>query len=254
MQRLPIALELYSIRDELFLDLLGSLKKVKAMGYDGVEFFGGHGFPAEEVVEALAETGLSICGWHTGWDMLSKEKIDDTIAYNKAVGNKYIIIPGIGGLNTAADWHNFAKEVNRIAIKLKEHGMATGYHNHAFEFQPVDGELPWEIFFKSTSQEVIMQIDTGNAASGNADFREWVKKFPGRSKTVHLKPYSMKDGFDTMIGTDDTNWGEAYRICRDLGGAEWLVVEYESDKLPQLEGAQKCIEALRSLEAQGAFY
>jgi sugar phosphate isomerase/epimerase len=70
-------------------------------------------------------------------------------------------------------------------------GLQTGYHNHAIEFQPFEpgGELPWDTFFGNTNPQVIMQFDTGNALHGGADALPFLKRYPGRAKSVHLKEY-----------------------------------------------------------------
>lgn len=68
--------------------------------------------------------------------------------------------------------------------------MVTGYHNHFTEFAPLDGEMPWDTFFGNTKKEVVMQLDTGNAMHGGADPVPFLKRYPGRALTVHLKEYA----------------------------------------------------------------
>jgi sugar phosphate isomerase/epimerase len=248
------ALELYSVRDDLARDFLGTLKAVKAMGYEGVEFAGGYVHTAEEVAAALKETGLVCCGWHTPFDYVQDDKLEATIAYNKVIGNHYVIIPGVWGDYSAspAAWRKTAEIFNGISKKLTLQGMVKGYHNHDFEFKPLDGEIPYNIFFDNTDKAVVMQLDNGNAMQGGADTCALLKKYPGRAKTVHLKPYSQKDGFDTVIGEDEVPWTEFMGLCQSVGGTEWYIVEYESEKLfTPLEGVKKNIDALRKLQAEG---
>ena len=247
-------LELYSVRGELACDLSGTLSAVKSMGYEAVEFAGPYVHTAEVVAAALKKSGLVCCGWHTPYDYLRDDKIEDTIAYNKAVGNRYVIVPGIGGEETAspAAWRRTAARFNVIAKKLAEQGMVTGYHNHDSEFRPLDGEIPFDIFFDNTDESVVMQLDNGNALSGGADVCEFIRKYPGRAKTVHLKPYSRRDGFNTMIGQDDIPWTEFMGLCASVGGTEWYIVEYESEALyTPLDGVKRCIGALSAMQAEG---
>ena len=92
-----------------------------------------------------------------------------------------------------------------------------------------------------------MQLDTGNARHGGADILAILRKYPGRAKTVHLKPYSATEGFRPAIGDDDTPWEEVFHLCETTGGTEWYIVEYESDAYPPLEAVRRCLEGLRAL-------
>ncbi len=247
-------LELYSVRNDLAKDLLGTLQAVKDIGYEAVEFFGGFTHPAEEVAAALKKTGLICCGWHTPFEAVQDDKLDATIAYNKTIGNRFIIIPGLPEQCTESPeaWKKTAEFFNELSKKLTLQGMVTGYHNHSAEFEKLDGQTPYDIFFDNTDNAVVMQLDNGNALSGGADVCVYVRKYAGRARTVHLKPYSLKDGFDTMIGRDDIPWAEFMSLCADIGGTEWYIVEYESETLYKpMEGVRLCLEALKQMQRDG---
>jgi sugar phosphate isomerase/epimerase len=256
MAKIPIALELYSVRHDLARDTAGTLRAVAQMGYDGVEFAGNPQNPADELRDLLRENGLRCCGWHTPWQLAQDDRLDGTIAFHKTVGNPNIIIPGLPGdmTRTRADWLRNARLLDRLAEKLIPHGMATGYHNHSAEFQPLEGELPWDTLFGNTGRGVIMQLDTGNALHGGADILGILRKYPGRATTVHLKPYSKTAaresahaGFRPVIGEDEVPWDEVFRLCETLGGTEWYIVEYESDAYPPLEAVERCLKSLRAM-------
>ncbi len=254
MSRIPVALELYSVRHDLTRDLLGTLKAVKAMGYEGVEFAGGFVHPAEVVKAALMETGLKVCGWHTPIHNVMPGTLEGTIAYNRIVGNDFVIVPGLPKEYTSSreGWKKAADVLNVVAQRLAKDDMYTGYHNHQIEFQPLDGEMPWDTFFGNTDPAVVMQVDTGNCKEGGADPSVYLKKYPGRALTVHLKPYSNKTHFDTMIGEDDTDWADIYKTCRTVGNTRWYIIEYESEKLYQpLDGVKRCIDAFNRQRAAG---
>jgi len=256
MARIPIALELFSVRHELDKDLRGTLKAVAAMGYEGVEFAGVPKHTAEELKAALDETGLVCCGWHTQFAAVQDDKLEETIAFNKVLGNPNMIVPGIPEnlRRTRGDWLQLAEFFNRLAGKLAPHGMATGYHNHTVEFAPLEGENPWDTFFGNTRKEVIMQIDMGNAAYGGGDPVACLEKYPGRAVTVHLKPFSRqaaqaegKRGFRAAIGEDDLPWSEIFRLCETTGETRWYIVEYESDAYPPLEAVERCLKGLKAM-------
>jgi len=88
------ALELYSVRHDLANDFEGTLKAVKALGYEAVEFAGDYVHPAEKVAAALNEIGLLCCGWHTPWSYVQEDKLDVTIAYTKPSATAASLSPG----------------------------------------------------------------------------------------------------------------------------------------------------------------
>lgn len=256
MARIPIGLELYSVRYDLQKDMRGTLEAVAEMGYDGVEFAGPPQHEAQELKEILDDVGLICCGWHTPFTMVQDDELQDTMALNKSVGNRFIIIPGLPEhlQKTRADWLKAAEFFNDLAGKLATHGMQTGYHNHTVEFKPLEGEAPWDTLFGNTEKEVVMQLDTGNALYGGGDCVAILEKYAGRATTVHLKPYSLeagKDdghaGFRPIIGEDSIPWDDVFRVCERTGGTEWYIVEYESDAYPPLEAVERCLKALKAM-------
>ncbi|HMN27678.1 MAG TPA: sugar phosphate isomerase/epimerase [Caldilineaceae bacterium] len=259
MTKLPIALELYSVRDDLARDVRGTLQAVAKMGYAGVEFAGPPRHPASELKALLDEFGLLCAGWHVPFSLVQDDKLDETIAFHHTLGNNKLIIPGIPAelRQSRADWLKLADFFNRLADKLAVHDLFTGYHNHHIEFVPLEGERPWDTFFGHTRPAVIMQLDTGNAVYGQADILELFTQYPGRAVTVHLKPYSFSAakanpanehaGFQPIIGEDETPWADVFQACETVGGTQWYIVEYESDAYPPLEAVDRCLQALRAM-------
>jgi sugar phosphate isomerase/epimerase len=227
MTSIPVALQLYSLREMFPETPLKTLRTVKEMGFSGVEFYGAH-FKNDFYRALLAETGLVCAGWHTPMEALEGDNFEKTLERNLAVGNKYICVPSFCA-EKADDWKAFANRLNLIAEKLRPYNIRTGFHCHALEFVPVDGELPWTIIAENTIEDVVLQLDTGNALSGGADLLETLKAFPGRNQTIHWKPYSAKEGFSAVVGEDDQDWEELLRWSETKGRTEWIVLEYEKE-------------------------
>jgi len=248
MARIPIGLQLYSIRKECEADLPGSLAAVAKSGYDGVEFAGYYGRSAAELRKMLDDLGMKCCGTHIGLETLLGDELKKTVEFNQTLGNVFLIVPGLGRERTAskAAWRESAGVFNEIAAKLKPLGMWTGYHNHSQEFQPLEGELPWDTFFGNTSSDVVMQIDLGNCLHGNADPVPFLERYPGRAITVHLKEYS-KTNDKAIIGEGDVRWQDAFRLCETTGKTQWYIVEQESYAFPPLECVDRCLKALRAM-------
>lgn len=248
MANIPIGLQLYSVREDCAKDLPRVLAEVAKMGYVGVEFAGYYNYSAQDLRKLLDDNGLKCCGTHTGINTLLGDELERTIEFNLTIGNKYLIVPGLpeSYRNSRAAWLKTAELFNELAEKVKPHGCLVGYHNHAIEFQPLDGELPWDTFFGNTKQEVIMQLDTGNALHGGADPLPYLSKYPGRAITVHLKEFSASND-KALIGEGDVKWEQVFEACETVGNTEWYIVEQESYAYSPMECVAKCLENLRKM-------
>lgn len=248
-KRIPIGLQLYSVRDDCRKDLAGVLKAVAAMGYDGVEFAGYYDYKAEDLRKLLDANKLKCCGTHTGLDTLAGDALKATIEYNKVLGNRYLVVPSLPRQRTAsvAALRETARLFNEISENAKPYGMHVGYHAHAGDFKKIDGQVPWEIIFDNTAPHVIMQLDIGNCLAGGGDPIAMLKKYPKRSLTVHLKEHGGKPG--AAVGEGDVNWKEVFEICETSGGTEWYIVEQERYDTTPLESVKRCLENLRKMRA-----
>lgn len=246
MVYIPVAVEMYSVRKEFTANPLETMKAIKAMGYEGVEFAGAPQFGADFYAALLKETGLVCCGWHTPWALVQDDKFEETVKLNQAVGNKNVIIPALGA-KTHAEWADLGKQLNVISDKLAKYGMRTGYHNHASDFQPLEGKRTWDTFMAEANHRTIMQLDTGNAVAGGADIMAELNKYPGRCKTIHLKPYGNEKKFEALIGEDDCPWKEIFDFCQLKGDTEWYIIEYECPAYPALEAVEKCLKAVHAM-------
>ncbi|UCC67536.1 MAG: sugar phosphate isomerase/epimerase [Armatimonadota bacterium] len=248
MPRIPIALQLYSVRKDCERDLPGTLKAVAEMGYDGVEFAGYHGRSADELRKMLDDLGLRAAGSHLALQHLQGDELDRTIEFNKTIGSKFPIIAGVDReyLETRDAAASFGRTLGEIAEKLAPHGMQTGYHNHRAEFKPINGETAWDLIAANSRPDVVMQLDLGNAMAGGADIAAVMKKWAARGFTVHLKERSSaKD--DAIVGEGDVPWQEIFSICEAAGNTEWYIVEQESYAYPPLECVARCLTNLREM-------
>lgn len=241
--KLPVGLQLYSLREQCAKDLPGMLAAVAKIGYQGVEFAGYHGRSAKELRKMLDDNGLVCCGTHTPYESVLPDKIKETVEFNRILGNSYLIVPWMTG-KTKPEWLDKAKLFNDLAGQVKAEKMWVGYHAHAHDFEKIDGESAWDIFFGNTKPEVVMQLDTSNCMDGGADPVEVLKRYPGRALSTHLKAFG--GGPEAVIGEDKVNWKEVFNFCESKGGTKWYVVEHESSKDP-LNAVKRSFEALKSM-------
>lgn len=248
MARIPIALQLYSVRDDCARDFPGTLKAVAKMGYEGVEFAGYYDHSATELRKMLDDLGLKCSGTHIGLDTLLGDSLQSTIDFNKTIGNKFLIVPGLPPerTNSKVAWQGTARIFNEISAKVRPQGLYVGYHNHTTEFAPLEGEMPWDTFFGGTSNDVVMQFDVGNALCGGAAAAPFLRKYPHRALTVHVKEYAPGND-KALIGEGNVDWNEIFGICETIGNTEWYVVEQESYAHAPLECVEKCLQNLKRM-------
>ena len=245
-KKIPVGVQLYSVRKEAPKDFAGVLKKIADIGYKGIEFAGYHDKSAKEIRAMLDDCGLVCCGTHTALSTILVDEFEKTVEFNQTLGNKYLIVPS--GLEHALETKDGGRMTaylfNELAEKAAKHGMFVGYHAHAGDLKKVDDTTPWDRFFSQTKKEVVMQLDTGNCLSGGASPYDILKKYPGRAMTVHLKTFGGDN--NTVIGDDEVNWAEVFEICETTGGTEWYIVEHEtgSDPMASIKG---CFEGLRKM-------
>lgn len=248
MSGFKIGVQLWSVRDECKRDLEGTLKALADMGFDGVEFAGFYNRDAGELRRLLESLGLEVAGAHIPYASFVGDELQKTVSYNLELGNRNLIIPSVPQeiRGSKARWIEFASFLNDLSDRLAPHGMRIGYHNHDYEFKPVDGELPWHIVFRSTRRSVIMQLDTANALAGGVEpnhLIEIIRMYPGRAITVHVKDFSRGKG-QVILGEGDVPWREFLAACRTHGGTEWLIVEQEAYPYSPLESVRRSLKNL----------
>jgi sugar phosphate isomerase/epimerase len=244
-KKIPVGVQLYSVREAAAKDLPAVLEAIGKMGYKGVEFAGYYGWDSKpkELRKLLDGNGLKCCGTHTGLETVTGENLKATAELHAILGNSFLIVPSLEATD-AQDWLNLAKKFNEIAAKAKPLGMRVGYHAHAGDFRKLGDTTSWEIFFDNTSPDVIMQNDMGNCLSGGGDPVAILKKYPGRSASVHLKEYGGPE--TAVIGQGVIPWAEVFQVCETTGGTAWYIVEHEvgDDPMGSIKG---CLEGLRKM-------
>jgi sugar phosphate isomerase/epimerase len=243
-KKIPVGLELYSLREECKTDLPGMLAAVSKIGYKGVEFAGYHNRSAKELRKMLDDNGLIACGTHTPFASIKGDTLKETVEFNKVIGNRFLIVPWMDESNSKETWMERAKLFNEVADKVQPDGMWVGYHAHAHDFKQIDGVSAWDLFFGNTKAEVIMQLDTSNCRDGGADPVEVLKKYPGRARTIHIKSHGA--GPEAVIPEGDIDWPQVFAFCEGKGQTDWYVVEHETSKKP-LDAVKRSFESLKKL-------
>ncbi len=245
-----IGLQLYAVRDACAQDFPGTLSAVADMGYAGVEFAGYYGRTAEELRALLDARGLQCFGTHTRLEWLQGDELDRTAEFNRTLGSPAVIVPILPEemRQSRAGWQEAARLLDEIAGRLQPYGLRAGYHNHRYEFEPVEGQLPWDMIFGAQAAEgrsLIMQLDVGHALEAGADPVAVLQRYPGRAASVHLAEHSSRDPL-ALLGEGEVPWREVLAACAGVGGTQWYIIEQERYRYAQLECARRCLENLRT--------
>ncbi len=253
MAKIPVGLQLYSVRSECSQDLPATLKAVAEIGYVAVEpwGYGGEalewlGWSARDIRRMLDDNGLKCCGIHLQTDALIGDNLKRTVELNLTLGNSFLIVAADKPrMSSVAGIAELKRILEDAADAVKPHGLATGYHAHGFDFAAVEGQIAWDRLFSSTRDDIIMQMDIGNCANGGGDPIGTLRKFPGRARSVHLKDYG--GGPDSVIGEGQADWETIFRLCETIQPTEWYVVEEGSQDGFGFEIPRRSLEALRRL-------
>src|SRR6267154_1266943 len=123
--KIPVGVQLYSVRDQCRKDLPGTLAAVAKIGYKGVEFAGYWGRSAKELRKMLDDNGIVACGTHTPFESVLEDKLKETIEFNQIIGNRFLIVPSMTA-RTKKDWLAKAKLFNELGVKVKADRMWVG--------------------------------------------------------------------------------------------------------------------------------
>jgi len=238
-------LQLYSLRDVMGNNFVGTLEKLgnKGFGYTGVEFAGFGGLSVDEMKKALADNGLRPLSSHTGIERLLNAT-DEEIEYQKALGIEYIICPW-ADMETKADALEVAKKLTPVAEKIAAAGMKFGYHNHAHEFIMEDGEYLLDILFDNLPKGTILELDIFWSEYANVDSLAYMEKHKDRLEILHVKQIGEgKKNVELDKGFID--FEDVIKKSKAMG-VKHFVLEQEEYEVSSLQSAENGVNYIFSL-------
>lgn len=246
MSNLPIAAQLYTVRDLMANDVEGTLRAVAALGYDGVEFAGLYNRPAAELRALLDELGLRVSSAHVPLKELEGD-LDATIATYQAIGCPTVVVPWLDP-SLRSDYGALSAKLNPIAERVRDAGLGFAYHNHDFELRQQDGTTGLDMLRAAVAPELMgFELDCGWVHKAGGDPLALCRELAGRLPLLHIKDVDANG-----------DWAEAGRGVIDYGplvdaapslGAQWLIAELDTCPHPPLESLAISLAWLR--ERQG---
>lgn len=263
---LPVALQLYSVREFLEADFEGTLKKVRDMGYAGVEFAGLYGNDPQEARYMLDTLGLVGVSAHVSVDELMAD-LDGVLAAYQTIGCRYIALPWSSEEHRpgGARFSELIESIKVIGAAAKKYGITLLYHNHDFEFVSLEGKLGLDVLYESVSADLLQtELDTCWVSVAGQNAPDYVRKYTGRAPVVHVKDFLLAGQKPThlyeLIGAEDAAAAEepagsfefrplgrgmldvpAVLAAAAEAGAAWVVVEQDQPSLGLT--ALECVSA-----------
>jgi sugar phosphate isomerase/epimerase len=252
--KVPVGLELFSVREELAKDPAATLSGVAKMGYECVEFFAPYyewtPEHAKEVRKQLDDLGIKCYSTHNGMKSFRADGIEKAIELNKILGAHYVVLASPGKeANTLDAWKQVADALSQADEKFSSAGLHAGYHNHDAEWKPIDGKKPMEVIAANTPKSVMLQLDVGTCVEAGSDPVAWIKSNPGRIRSMHLKEWSPNGGYHVLFGEGVAPWKELFAAAESKGGVEYYLIEQEGSRFPEMETAERCLVAYRDLRS-----
>ncbi len=240
-----VALQLYTLREDLSKDFRGTLQKVAAMGYPAVEFAGYGGLGPEEIKALCTELGLKVAGTHTGIEALQTD-LAKVVALHRTVGSTHVTVPSIPGARYSRDAAGFtqaAKDLEALAVRLAGEGLTLAYHNHDFEFFPTDGGYGLDLLY-AQAPHLHAELDVYWAAKGGVDPAAYIRKLGSRCSLLHVKDRSESGAF-APVGAGNLDF-QSILAAGDAVGTEWFIVEQDRCvEQTALESVRISLENLR---------
>jgi sugar phosphate isomerase/epimerase len=241
-----VGVQLYTVRDLMKDDFDGTIAKVAQIGYKEVEFAGYFGRTGQQVRAACDKNGLAAISTHVQYDELD-DKFPAVVETSKAIGLEYIVCPWIPEeLRKSPDiWKQAAAKFNHCGELSKKAGMQFAYHNHWFEFLPVDGKLPYDQLLKECDGNLVkMEMDLCWITAAGGDPLKYFNLYPGRFPLVHVKDLktlpkitaggaqNYGDTVDlTEVGSGIIDWKRIFAQS-EKAGIKHYIVEHDHPKQP----------------------
>lgn len=245
-------IQLYTIRDLISRDFKGTLKMIADIGYQSVEAAGYenglfYGLKPKEYEKIVIGYGMKPLSSHSA---VATDNAVQVIEDTLNAGMKYLVLPSLPGdrRKTIDDFKHAADDFNEIGEKCRDTGLTFGYHNHAFEFEMMDGEIPYDILIENTDPELVtMQVDLYWMIYGGQKPESYFRKFPGRFKLWHVKDMMDDPSKEsTEVGSGIIDFPSLFGMA-DQAGLEAAFVEQETFKIDPVDSIGRSLQYLNTL-------
>ncbi|HYC85465.1 MAG TPA: sugar phosphate isomerase/epimerase [Chryseosolibacter sp.] len=250
-----VGLQIYTLRDSIFKDPKGVLKKVAEFGYKELETFAYNdgkifGMPFGEFADYVNGLGMEVCSGHYGLDLAKGDKWEQAVTDAKSIGQKYMVVPYIQDTERKSidDYKKICASLNKAGEVCTRNGIRFGYHNHAFEFDTLDGQIPFDVMLAELDpKHVGMEMDIYWVVRAGKDPIQYFEKYPGRFEQWHVKDMDKNNkDRNADVGTGAIDFKPIFAKAK-LSGMKHYYVEQESYPGDPIDSVAASIKNLKAI-------
>lgn len=241
MKKLPIALQLWSVRDDMRRDFAATVATVGQIGYHGVELAGYGNLDVKGVKAALDAAKLQVAGMHVGFATLRSD-LNTVINDALFLGSRHVTCPSWPAAQfvSAAACERIGEQLADIGRTFRAMGITFSFHNHAAELKIIDGRSVFDWMLGAAApRDLKAEPDVYWLQIGGTTPRKFLRDHGARCPLVHLKD-------EKELGLGPVDFKEVFAAVDEVGAAEWLIVEQEAYTTHPLDGVRLCFEQLKA--------
>lgn len=250
-----LGLQLYTLRDIINGDVKGTLKKLADWGYKDLETYGYNngnlfGMKSKEFNDYVKSLGMKVTSGHYGMDVV-RGNWEQAVSDAKEAGQEFVVVPWLVESERTLDgYKKVCAEMNKAGELANKYGLRLGYHNHAFEFDKVGDQLPYDMMLKELDPKMVgMEMDIYWVVRAGQDPQKYFAKYPGRFEQWHVKDMDKADkNKNADVGTGTINFKALFAQAKKAGMKRFYI-EQETYPTDPLTSTKNSIDNLKKLLA-----
>ncbi len=250
-----IGLQLYTLRSTIGSDPRGVTRKVASFGYKELETYGYadgqiFGMPFRDFASHVKGLGMKITSGHYPLELAGSDKWEQAVADAKAIGQKYMVVPWIKEEERTSidNYKRICETLNKAGTVCNKSGIRFGYHNHAFEFETVDGQIPYDVMLKELDPKAVgMEMDIYWVYRAGQDPLKYFEKYPGRFEQWHVKDMDKTDpSKNANVGTGSIDFKKLFAKAKQSGMKHFYIEQesYPGEPIDSVEASIKNLKAI----------
>lgn len=226
----PFGVQLYTLRDVIGEDPQGVIRQVAEFGYKQIESYEGQqgifwGMGNTGFKQFLDDLGIEMISTHANVFQDYERKVEELAE----IGVPYIVCPFVGAQDTIDEYLELAATFNQLGEIANNAGLKFAYHNHAYTFHELEGQIPQAVLMDNTDPDLVeYQMDIYWVVAGGHEPGTWLDRYPSRFTSCHVKDFSNGESPESVtLGTGEIDFSAILPHARERG-MEYFIVEQEA--------------------------